>query len=127
MPRGAGPGAGRPNLVSRMRQARWASMLTTFCSSTAGTRASITRWLRPMRKPLCRAASWRTSGCGPGSKPSRWSAAPSISGSVSSSQAAPGPQAAAAMSWPRSGSTRKVAGPSGVSEVRQTAPTGSIR
>ena len=126
MPRGAGPGAAEPYRYIRIRHARCASMLTTFCSRTAGTRASMTRWLRPMRRPSCRVASWRSSGCR-GRKPSRSSRAPSRSGTVSSSHAAPGPQASDTMTPARAGSTRSVAGPSGVSEVRQTAPAPSTR
>ena len=48
IPAGAGPGAGRPCQRSSRRQPRYASMLSTFCSSTAGTRASSTRSVRPI-------------------------------------------------------------------------------
>ncbi len=51
MPGGTGPGAGRPNLSSSRRQARCASTPVTFCSRTAGTRASMTSPVRPMRRP----------------------------------------------------------------------------
>ncbi len=94
MPRGAGPGAGAPYRYISVRQARCASIPTTFCSSTAGTSASSTWWLRPTRRPACRAAISRSSWW-PGSKPARSSPPPSMSGRVASSHAAPGPQAAA--------------------------------
>ena len=69
---------------------------TTFCSSTAGTSASMTRPVRPMRSPGRRRASWWSTGC-TGIKPAGSSSAPSAAGSVRSSQDAPGPQAAARM------------------------------
>ena len=61
MPRGAGPGGGVPYFASRIRQARWASSMTTFCSRIAGTSASMRRPERPIRRPGCsRAASLMT-------------------------------------------------------------------
>ncbi len=124
MPPGAGPGAGDPWARSRNRQARWASRPTTFCSSTAGTSASKTRPVRPTRRPAYRSASapitaWRAA------KPARSSWKPSWAGTRSSSQLAPGPQAWAVTVAPRD-PTRSVAGPSGVSDVRQTAPAASV-
>ena len=61
MPRGAGPGGGVPYFASRIRQARWASSTTTFCSRIAGTSASMRRPERPIRSPgFSRAASLMT-------------------------------------------------------------------
>ncbi len=48
IPAGAGPGAGSPNRRSSVRQARVASLPTTFCSSTAGTSDSMTSKDRPI-------------------------------------------------------------------------------
>ena len=49
MPAGAGPGAGFPYQVTSRRKAAIASRPITFCSSTAGTNASITRPVRGTR------------------------------------------------------------------------------
>ena len=88
-----------PCQASSRRQARCASTLTTFCSSTAGTSASSTRPVRLMRSPASCLASSRSRGW------SGWNAAgsslaPSRSGTMSSSQAAPSPQARALNAGP---------------------------
>jgi hypothetical protein len=138
IPSGAGPGAGSPYLRSSHRHARQASRPTTFCSSTAGTSASKTRDDLPIRNPGLRAArsatnaavravrgSERAARATPASmraKSSTSSSAPRSRGNASSSHSAPGPHA-----WPRisppPATTRKVAGPSGVRDVRQIAPS----
>src|SRR5579872_4569243 len=62
--------------------------------------------------------------------PDRSSSAPSWAGRVSSSQAAPGPQAWPTTAVPGSALrevTRSVPGPSGVRQVRHTAPAASVR
>ena len=129
IPAGAGPGAGDPCHVSSRRQARCASMLTTFCSSTAGTRASSTRSVRLIRRPGSCCTRSRSRGCA-GRKAAGSSRAPSRSGRVSSSHAAPSPQAAARILVPSAvasagqiRASRSVPGPSGVSDVRQMAPS----
>ena len=150
--RRGGPGAGPPNRSSRYRQARRASAPTTFCSSTAGTRASSTRPVRPIRTPWYRVDSSRSTGWA-GSKPARSSSAPSAPGSDGQQPGRPRPPGAGAQcrsggdpGTPRSplragpappavrtGPARPAParapwpGPSGVSEVRQMLPSASTR
>ncbi len=62
-----------------------------------------------------------------GTKPDGSSSAPSIAGTLSSTQSAPGPHASAwtAPSYPWR--SRSVATPSGLRMPRQTVPSGSVR
>ena len=88
-----GPGARLPQRWTRLRKPAKASWPVTFCSMIAGTSASITRPLRPIRQSRW----WRQTSAMIwwwGSKPLGSSSAPSSPGTDSSAQSAPSPQAA---------------------------------
>ena len=138
IPGGAGPGAGSPYRSMSIRQARVASAPTTFCSSMAGTSASNTRPDRPIRSAGCRRSSRAATGAPAGSRSGRRprpaaragrraprrrrGPRPSVSTVEPSRAARRTAPSGAARPW-----TRMVAGPSGVSDVRHTAPDGSTR
>lgn len=123
----AGPGAAVPKSLSRVRQARYASSVVTFCSRIAGTRDSRTSPVRVRRTPAVRRWASR-SGPGGSTRASGSSCAPSSAGSRSSSHCAPGPQAVASTSpAPGRASTRSVPIPAGVRDARQIAPSPVVR
>ena len=126
IPAGAGPGAGvavpLQQRTARPRGPRWP---VTFCSRTAGTSASKTRPVRATRRPWCSRCSSASTGAGRRTRPS--SCAPSRSGTRSSSQSAPGPQAVGRALAAAACRSASVAGPSGVAPPARTAAGAPVR
>ena len=119
-----GPGAGSPWRRTSATNAAAASRPVTFCSMIAGTSASSTRRVRPIRIPGSRACRSRRSGCPATSaaKPAASSFAPITSGAWSIAQAAPGPHACVRIAFP-SEISLSVTGPSGVRVARHAEPS----
>ncbi len=122
----AGPGAGVAYLASSERRPPKASGPVTFCSITAGARASVRLSVAPIRH--CGWSWWarrrRSQSAASAAKPLGSSCSPSSRGTWSSAQSAPSPQARVTTSawWSNNSNS---AGPSGVRVARHQccAPT----
>ena len=125
MPSGAGPGAGSPASRSSARHTRFASVVVTFCSRTAGTSASQVRSVRLSRSHGVVRCSRLSSGWPAQSSAPASSAAPSHPGPAGRPTPRPDPQAWMRTSPPAT-VRRTVAAPSGVVVTRHV-PSGANR
>ena len=124
-PRGAGPGAGVPNLVTSSRQARNASMPCTRCSRPRGSAPPAPGSVRPSRRCGTRRCAAATSAR-PGRNRTASSSAPSIAGSASTNSSAPLPHACAVDRVGRRPVMRAVTGPLRIRLVRQIGTVGAV-